>query len=540
MWIRALRATALLGLSLFFCVLIATPLVQDTPRPQKSDQLRAALHERIGHMVARDAARIFGEDSPQSCVANGYLAAIIHPDTPPERVAEILRNLPINQDGRYALTDRWTTTAIDGDTGNTGRPINLTYSFLDDGVIIPGSNGEASSPSQLYQVMNGHFGSERVWKDLFAEIFNDWGKHIGVTYQEVSDDGAPFPASPGVLGARGDVRIGSHPVDGSYGVLAYNFYPDLGDMVLDSSENWSAPYGDYVYMRNIVRHEHGHGLGFGHVSPTNCQKLMEAFACTNFDGPQDDDIRGAMRNYGDTLEQNNNAATATDLGLLDGRFAFEWPVSLTTSVDFDYYRFSTAGPALLDVTVEPVGSTYNLEGVIVNTEEIMDLTFRVLGGENGSDILVQVDDVGVGEVETLTDFPLDAAGDYWVMVYRAAGTPDVQRYDLRLDVEVMDATAVAQGDTPGSAFAPTLYPNPFNPQTTMRFYADHAGPVDLAVYDIAGRLVREIDGHAGTAGWQELRWDGRTDGGLAAPSGTYLLRARAGQQTWTTRGVLVE
>ena len=78
------------------------------------------------------------------------------------------------------------------------------------------------------------------------------------------------------------------------------------DMVMASAENWANPYLDYIWITNIVAHEHGHGHGLAHVNPTVCQKLMEPNYCNNFRGPQDDDIRGGMRNYGDFLEPDDD------------------------------------------------------------------------------------------------------------------------------------------------------------------------------------------------------------------------------------------
>ena len=36
------------------------------------------------------------------------------------------------------------------------------------------------------------------------------------------------------------------------------------------------------------------------------------------------------------------------------------------------------------------------------------------------------------------------------------------------------------------------YPNPFNPRTTIKFDLKQSGPVDLAVFDVAGRLVKRL------------------------------------------------
>ncbi len=535
-WIstRPLYCSALLALAL----LLAAPLASAAGDAETEGSFFDALNLTVGQLVTKDAARVFGEDSPQFCVMTDQIAFCLHPDTPPERVEELLRSLPTWSGDKYQLNQRWSTTALDGSVASNA-PINLTYSFLDDGVWIPGAD-EPGSGSRLYAEMNLHFGSEAVWKAIFADMFNDWGKQIGVTYMEVSDDGAAFPNSPGVVGLRGDVRIGAHYIDGVNGVLAYDYFPNVADMVLDISENWSYSYNNYVFMRNICRHEHGHGLGLLHVSPNSCQKLMEPFICTNFDGPQDDDVRGGMRYYGDTFEFNNTVAAATDLGALEGAFTTEYPVSLTTSVDYDYFHFTTTGASLLNVTVDPVGQRYNLEGVIVDTDEVMDLTFRVLGGVNGTDILAQVNDTGLGESELLVDFALPAAGDYWVLIYRAAGTPDVQRYDLIIDVELTDILAVDPDRIPRTDLGLSLYPNPFNPRTTARFYVAAPGPVALDVYDVRGTLVRSLQYDVQSVGWETMAWDGRDDGGASVPSGAYLMQVRAGGRVQNVRGLLLE
>jgi len=532
---RILRLCSLL----FPCLLLATPLSIGDPATPASDPVLALMNASVGQQVAGDAARIFGAGSAQHCLVTEALAVCLHPDTPPERAEEILRNLPTWSGDKYSLGQRWTSTAVNGSTGGNS-PITLTYSFLDDGVYIPGGSGEAGSASRLYQEMNGHFGNETVWKAMFAGMFNDWGKHIGVTYQEVADDGATFPVSAGVVGLRGDVRIGAHNIDGTNGILAYNFFPNVGDMVLDTSEYWGAASGNYVFMRNICRHEHGHGLGLQHVVPETCQKLMEAYICTNFDGPQDDDIRGGMYFYGDTFEFNNNAASATDLGVLVGAYSPQWPISLTNGVDFDYFRLTTTGPAELDVTVDPVGSRYVLDGVVVQTDEIQDLAFRVLGGVNGADVLIEVNDTSYGENEMLVDFALPDAGDYWVVIYRATGAFEVQRYNLTLDVEPTSILFVEDDRTPGADLGLRLYPNPFNPRTTARFYVAEPGLTTLDVYDVAGKLVRRLRGQAESVGWADLTWDGRNDAGASAPSGTYLLQVSAGRRSQTARAVLLE
>jgi hypothetical protein len=67
-------------------------------------------------------------------------------------------------------------------------------------------------------------------------------------------------------------------------------------------------------------------------------------------------------------------------------------------------------------------------------------------------------------------------------------------------------------------------PNPFNPQTVIAFELAEAGPVQLAVYDLGGRLIRELtDGHQ-SAGIHRVVWDGRDRAGEPVASGTYVYR----------------
>lgn len=70
------------------------------------------------------------------------------------------------------------------------------------------------------------------------------------------------------------------------------------------------------------------------------------------------------------------------------------------------------------------------------------------------------------------------------------------------------------------------WPNPFNPSTTLRYDVQQAGIVELDVYDLRGRLVRRLLRQHRAAGRHTLQWDGRTEAGELAASGTYLLCMR--------------
>ncbi|MCK4549031.1 MAG: T9SS type A sorting domain-containing protein, partial [Candidatus Krumholzibacteria bacterium] len=83
------------------------------------------------------------------------------------------------------------------------------------------------------------------------------------------------------------------------------------------------------------------------------------------------------------------------------------------------------------------------------------------------------------------------------------------------------------------------YPNPFNPATTIAFYLPEQADVSLSVYDVSGRLVRELESGALGAGWHSAAWDGTAASGKAAGSGAYFCRLKAGKEIITRKMILL-
>jgi hypothetical protein len=79
------------------------------------------------------------------------------------------------------------------------------------------------------------------------------------------------------------------------------------------------------------------------------------------------------------------------------------------------------------------------------------------------------------------------------------------------------------------------YPNPFNPQTAIRFALPEASDVSLVVYDVMGREVATLVEGRLSAGSHQVQF-----GASALPSGTYLYRLTAGGFTDTRRMTVVK
>jgi hypothetical protein len=93
--------------------------------------------------------------------------------------------------------------------------------------------------------------------------------------------------------------------------------------------------------------------------------------------------------------------------------------------------------------------------------------------------------------------------------------------------------SLAQAARPGEApFVLSNYPNPFNPTTTIRAVFNgpapvNAGAIDVSIYRVDGSLVRRVSGGTISGNEFSVRWDGRDEGGNAAPGGVYFYAVRA-------------
>lgn len=373
----------------------------------------------------------------------------------------------------------WTSTSS-GSSG-LGRPATLTWSVVRDNTQLPTGLGEPVSNSSLISFLDGvhHDGNspggndlmQRDWWQLMNSAFERWDELSGVSFNyEPNDDGRRLGTSSGVLGTRGDHRIGGHSIDGqtSPTFLAYNFFPNNADMVIDTDEinRWSNATNDYRLFRNMMMHEIGHGIGLNHVesfdvNPNQAEFqfgtfLMEPILASGFDGPQFDDILGAHRLYGDIYEEgsgNDTAANATLLGsLLTGQTISIGTdavdtfvgiddvdfVSIDDNSDVDFFSFSISGAQVVDLTVTPMGPTYD-EGAQGSGNNGTQQPFNAAAKSNltlslydtdGTSLLEFSNDNILGMNEEISEFHLPAAGEYFV---RVGGTNNAAQF-FQLDV----------------------------------------------------------------------------------------------------------
>lgn len=402
-------------------------------------------------------------------VAEGALYTVcIDADNPPSpEVFELINDaIMTNPTGlRYDLDANWNAQ---------GAPVHLTWSFVPDGLNInAGPTGDTAGPSTLFATLDAQFaaqGGRATWISRFQQVFDRWEELTGVSYTRVTapgvdwDDGAAWFTGGGPQ--RGDIRISMRNITLG-GVLAFNYFPTIGDMVIDSGVNWgSFSANTHRYLRNVIGHEHGHGLGLSHSCPQDNARLMQPAISSfpPFDGPRHDDVAGIQRGYGDPFENDNTAGTATHVGAvtpatpinLGAVPGISIPNTSILSIDAnneqDWFRFTAPGIYNAFVTVTPLGLTYDASiqdcqtfngccsGNFINSQEIADLAVSLYDSD-GTTILATANSEPLGSPETINGVFLGAPGDYYVRVFESNFPQQTQFYTLSISVIEVDCNS---------------------------------------------------------------------------------------------------
>ncbi|MGI6198171.1 MAG: C25 family cysteine peptidase, partial [Candidatus Cloacimonadaceae bacterium] len=82
------------------------------------------------------------------------------------------------------------------------------------------------------------------------------------------------------------------------------------------------------------------------------------------------------------------------------------------------------------------------------------------------------------------------------------------------------------------------YPNPFNPDTNIRYQLKAPDRVKIAVYNTRGQLVRSFERFHDAPGYYKVTWDGRDSAGRALGSGIYLYKMSCGSYNAVKKLVL--
>lgn len=222
-----------------------------------------------------------------------------------------------------------------------------------------------------------------------------------------------------------------------------------------------------------------------------------------------------MGEYDDWVEIYN---VGTETVLLSGMYLTDDPDNLTR------WQFPMGGIMLAPGDFLLVWCDDEEQGAFHTSFKLdADGEFVALVSSDGVSV---IDSLSFGEQETDVAFGRypDGGTDWMTLV----PTPEASNVPLQIEDETVDFSARL-----------AVYPNPFTAQTTIHFQLATRSPVQVEIFDVAGRQVWSHQ-----PGWQEagahaITWDGRNQQGQAVDSGVYLCRLQTAAREMVRKIVVV-
>ena len=93
---------------------------------------------------------------------------------------------------------------------------------------------------------------------------------------------------------------------------------------------------------------------------------------------------------------------------------------------------------------------------------------------------------------------------------------------------------------PGDFMIHQNYPNPFNPITSLRYDLPENGLVNITIYDMMGRIVKNLVSSQQNAGYKSISWNATNDRNEPVSAGLYLYTMQSGEFRQTKKMVLLK
>ena len=199
-------------------------------------------------------------------------------------------------------------------------------------------------------------------------------------------------------------------------------------------------------------------------------------------------------------------------------------LSIATGEDTEIESYEGVLVKLMNVTVTSVGS---YDWTITD-----DTGFEILIDDDFSNLEADVflDALVVGqEITSVSGVFNYSYGDYKVQIRDLNDVGEL--LGVNDDVQVNPYTYSLSNN----------YPNPFNPETQIRFSIGNKENVKLIVYDMMGRQVSTlINGESFNPGFHAISWRGLDNLGNKVPSGVYIYRVVAGDYIADKKMILLK
>ena len=210
-------------------------------------------------------------------------------------------------------------------------------------------------------------------------------------------------------------------------------------------------------------------------------------------------------------------------------------------LQFDSVSFlGTRGLTAISKTVQPYISSHKLYIVLeyhdafplsTGSGELAVLHFTAQPASPETLIVIDSTTVGVNSSTRFTLTPTDGSVNFTPLFSPGS-------VDIKISTGIEDITS--DNLLPADYSLAQNYPNPFNPTTHIELSLPRTSHVQLDIFNILGRKVRQLINRSLPAGAHRVTFDGRADNGTMLASGVYLYRLVTDQYVDNKKMLLIK
>lgn len=235
------------------------------------------------------------------------------------------------------------------------------------------------------------------------------------------------------------------------------------------------------------------------------------------DGKNGDGL-SQIRGWGNLYLRPRKSTICKNLGNLVGNqleFIFYNPVKL------DYFAIVKNKKTATVENLDLISANHNLHGNVLASLINVDNDYaEILPGEK-IDFTFRTNSNGIGNIRYI----LKSTGRY-----EEGTTKFTKQFGANLNSEEI---------IPGKTGLIGNYPNPFNPQTTIKYSLSEEVKVKISIYNMLGQRVKILVDEYQSAGYKTIVWDGLDEHGHPVSSGVYISKFVAGDYVQSRKMALL-
>ncbi len=240
-----------------------------------------------------------------------------------------------------------------------------------------------------------------------------------------------------------------------------------------------------------------------------------------------------------TYSKDVSQASGSDCAWIDdiifpGMGILDAPIAYTGTQQITYTQVMPNTTVSADFALRNLGNA-SLQGIVSVPEGFV---LSQNGNNLPMDYAYQVE-AGVTELFTLSYTAGNTVTSFTSELVISTNDPALPNLNIPISLQ----SGVANDDpfvTPVATALNRNYPNPFNPETTIRYALKETSRVKISIYNLKGQLIRSLVDDSKAAGNYSVIWNGKDDRGASVSSGIYFYRMEANNFSATQKMMLMK